>query len=786
MLASTLVLFSFCSQPSIDRCRVVQQTQTTGTVTVGDASPASDPDTETGPPHVTAVRTSVPPTIDGNLDDPVWRTAARITHFTQQRPIEGAPATEETEVSIAYDSRNLYIAVYAHYADPGIIRANRADRDKIARDDRVTVFFDPFFDHQRAYMFGVNAYGIQADALMGSSPGAGGSPGGGGGGGGAGGGGSPGGGGGQRGGGGGRQQGEAGEDPSWDALYTSAGKLVADGWTAEMTIPFKSLRYPGRSRGEPHRWGFQIQRDIESKNESVVWSPVSRDVMGFIRQMGVLQGMSSLSTSHNFELLPTFTAIKAGSLDTASGVFRTAATHPEAGVNVKYGITSNLTADFTLNPDFSQIESDRPQIDVNQRFPLFYSELRPFFLEGQEIFETQGPVTFVHTRTIVDPRFGAKLTGKVGKTMLGLVVADDEAPGKVDDPNDPAFGQSAHVVIGRVKHDLFSESYVGLIATDREFLNGYSRMGGVDGQFRFGRNHRLGVQVMASDRSDAVKGRRTGPMVDIGFRKQGRNLSYGISHWEIHPEFGTDVGFVRRVDMRQTNISSAYVWWPEGRVINWGPRGFYTRNYDFAGVLQDEQMNGSLNFQFAKNISLTAGAGRDMERYTGIEFRKTRGFIGGNISTSRRISVGGFFSTGDQIRYVAADPFLGRGGNASLFVTLRPISRLQSQIDIITSDLRDPRNDSEVFNVKIYRALTTYQFTERLLARSITEYNSLNRTSGVNVLASYRINAGTVFFVGYDDHLQQGDKISTEFFPTTAYRRTNRAFFTKLQYLFRY
>jgi len=557
-----------------------------------------------------------------------------------------------------------------------------------------------------------------------------------------------------------------------------------------MMIPFKSLRYPGKKQGEAHRWGFQIQRDIESKNESVVWAPVSRDVMGFIRQMGVLQGMSDLSTSRNFELLPTFTAIAAGSLDTTSGTYDSAGVRPEGGVNVKYGITSNLTADFTLNPDFSQIESDRPQIDVNQRFPLFFPELRPFFLEGQEIFDSPGPVTFVHTRTIVDPRFGAKLTGKVGKTMLGLVVADDEAPGKVDDPSDPAFGQSAHVVIGRAKYDVFPESYVGVIATDREFINGYSRLGGIDSQFLFGRNHRLGIKVMASDRRDSENGRRTGPMMDIGFRKQGRSLNYGISHWEIHPEFGTDVGFVRRVDMRQTNISGGYVWWPEGRVIFWGPRGFYTRNYDFAGVLQDEQISGSFQFQFANNINASAGMNRDMERYGGIDFRKTRGYVAGNINTSSRVSVGGFFSTGDQIRYVEEDPFLGQGANASLFVTLRPFSRLQSQIDLITSDLHDP-GGAEVFDVKIYRALTTYQFTSRLLARNIAEYNSLNRTWAVNLLASYRINAGTVFFAGYDDHLQQGDRISADgtnpggVFTTTSYRRTNRAFFTKLQYLFR-
>ena len=228
----------------------------------------------------------------------------------------------------------------------------------------------------------------------------------------------------------------------------------------------------------------------------------------------------------------------------------------------------------------SQIESDRPQIDVNQRFPLFYAELRPFFLEGQEIFDVPSPVTFVHTRTIVDPRYGAKLTGKVGKTMLGVVVADDEAAGKVDDPADPAFGRSAHVVLARARYDVFSDSAIGVIATDREFGSGYSRLAGIDGQFRIGLNHRLGIKVIASDRVDATTGaRRYGPMIDVAFRKEGRNLSYGISHWEVHPNFGTDVGFVRRVDMRQTFLSTGYRWWPEGRIINWGPRVYYGRNY---------------------------------------------------------------------------------------------------------------------------------------------------------------------------------------------------------------
>jgi hypothetical protein len=553
-----------------------------------------------------------------------------------------------------------------------------------------------------------------------------------------------------------------------------------------MAIPFKSLRYPARANGENHRWGFQVQRDIESKNESVVWSPISRNVMGFLSQMGSLGGLQNLSTSRNLELLPTFTAIHAGALNTTSGDYERIDARPEAGLNVKYGVTSNLTADFAVNPDFSQIESDAAQIEVNQRFPLFYSERRPFFLEGQEIFQITGPVTLIHTRTIVDPAFGAKLTGKVGKTTLGLLVANDEAPGNVDDRSDPAFGESASLFVGRVRYDVYPESFIGAVVTDREFLDGYSRLGGVDSQFRFGPNHRLTLKFMATDRRDAASDdRRTGTFADIGFRKEGRNLSYGVVHWRIAPEFSTATGFIRRVDTQQTSTNIGYRWWPQDWVINWGPRLNYSRNYDYNGVLTDEDVSLNVMAQFAKNIMVNGSTGRTMERYRDVDFRQSRAAIGGGVNTSRRIWVGAFINVGDQIRYIV-DPFLGRGTNFSTFVTLRPIPRVQSQIDVSSSRLVDPRDRSEVFDVKIYRALTTYQFTDRLTARNITEFNSFNKTLAVNVLATYRVNSGTVFYVGYDDHYRQGTQIDPVMFPAGRYERTNRAIFTKLQYLFRY
>ena len=721
-----------------------------------------------GRPTINAVRTSTPPDVDGRLDDLVWRDAVRITEFVQTTPVEGAPATEDTEVYIAYDSSNIYFGFYVHYSDLSLIRAYRVDRDRTMRDDKMSVYFDTFLDQQRAFVFSVNGYGIQGDSLLGG--GGFGGRGGGRGGGGFGGGGF-----------GGAPRG----DSSWDALFESAGGLVADGWTAEISIPFKSLRYPSRGSGEPHTWGFQIARSIGSKDETVVWSPVSRGISGFLTQMGVLQDMTNLSTSRNLEILPTLTGIQVGSLDTTTGVFGDDDVAREGGLNVKYGVTSNLTADFTVNPDFSQIESDRPQIEVNQRFPLFFSELRPFFLEGQEVFSTRGPANLVHTRTIVDPRYGGKLTGKVGKMTLGVLVADDEAPGKRDDPADPAFGQTAQFFIGRVRYDMYTESYIGAIVTDREFMDAYSRVAGIDGRFRLGQTNDFDFRLVQSStrREDGTE--LSGPIFNANFGHRGRNLNYGVSHSSVDPDFRTDAGFVRRTDTRNTSANTSYRWWPESWLINWGPRFRYSRNYNFDGVLEDEGISGGLNFSLARSIGFGISANRDMERFGGINFWGWRYSTNLNVNTSRLVSVGGGFNWGDAVRF-SATPFLGRSTGGRVFITVRPSSRLQSRINVNLSRLVDPRTDAEVFDVKIFRTETTYQFTERLLLRNIMEYNTFDRTLDANLLVTYRVNSGTVFYVGYDDHYEQGNRIDPLLFPTSEFRQTNRAFFTKFSYLFRY
>jgi len=731
-----------------------------GATPAARSAPAPAPAAQAGPAggfaiggrrSVQARRTIEPPTIDGRLDDAVWRDAVLITDFTQTNPIEGAPPTERTEAWIAYDADHIYFAFYAHYTDPGEMRANRVDRDQTRRDDWIAVMFDPFLDQQRAYRFSVNAYGIQGDAIIRGGRSMRGPPGGGG-------------------------------ETSWDALFDTGGAIVADGWTAEMAIPFKSLRYPSRGDGE-HRWGFQITRTMQTKDETVVWAPMTRAVAGVLTQMGMLGGLRGLSASRNLEFLPTATAIQLGRL-TDTGYVEDDA-QPDFGFNMKYGVTSNLTADFTLNPDFSQIEADRPQIETNQRYPLFFPELRPFFLEGQEIFRTPGRTNLVHTKTIVDPQIGGKLTGKTGNTTLGVLVANDAAPGKFDDPNAYGFGETANFVIGRARYDIYSQSYIGAIMTDREFLDSYSRVAGVDGQFRLGQTHRAQFLAVTSSHRDLDGNTLSGPMLNAELRRDSRNLSYSLDFNSIDPDFRTDAGFVRRVDMQQLDADIEYEWWPESWLISWGPQFRYRRNVDHAGILQDEDFRADMSLRFARNIFFRADAQREMERFQGIDFHKARFSIRNGINSSRRFSLFYGIDWGEQIRFVE-NPFLGRMFDYNISLTLLPTSRLNTQFRLDTARFSDMHTGGLVFDVKILRTFTTYQFTDRLLVRNILEHNTGNGKVGINLLFTYRVNAGTAFYIGYDDRLQEGIYLDRERFYNRDLQRQQRAFFTKLQYLFRY
>ena len=338
-------------------------------------------------------------------------------------------------------------------------------------------------------------------------------------------------------------------------------------------------------------------------------------------------------------------------------------------------------------------------------------------------------------------------------------MADDEAPGLRDDRTDPAFRQTAQFLVGRARYDLYAESYVGTLFTDREFLDGYSRVGGFDTQLRINRASRFNFVAYQSTHRDEVGVERSGPMWGALYSRNGRNLRVRSFVGQTDPDFRTDVGFVRRVDQQRTFHNVDYRWFPEHWLIDWGPTLQYERSYNFDDVLEDEVYEAGLRFSFARSISADVTGQRVLERFDGVGFWKWRRRFSTSINSSRGFSLGLRADAGDEIFFDPDDPFLGRQTSVGVNATVRPWSSVQSRVSLDTARFTDVRTgESEVFDVKIWRGLTTWQLTDRFLLRNISEYNTFSTELDLNFLLTYRVNAGTAFYLGYDDHYRQADQ----------------------------
>src|SRR6266699_2522230 len=383
-------------------------------------------------------------TIDGVLDEPVWKSAARLTGFTQYRPIDSRPAADSTEVLVWYAPDAIYFGIRAYEAHGNVVRATLADRDNIDADDNVQILLDTFNDRRRALLFAVNPYGAQQDGVR--SEGLAGAAGGGNA--------------------GGRFDGVVDLNP--DYVYESKGHITPWGYEVEVRIPFKSLRYQS---GATQDWGIQIIRVTQHTGYEDTWTPVVRANASFLIQSGTLKSLTGLRRGLVMDVSPEFTS-RLGGAPASPSSYQYKSIDPELGVNLRWGITQNLSAAGTVNPDFSQVEADVGQVTVNQRFALFFPEKRPFFLEGLEQFDT--PNALIYTRRIVSPVAGAKLTGKLGGTAVAYIGAVDDASASV------TGGEHPVVNLLRLRRDLGASSTLGLVYTDRIEGSAYNRVLGAD------------------------------------------------------------------------------------------------------------------------------------------------------------------------------------------------------------------------------------------------------------------------------------------------------------------
>ena len=692
---------------------------------------------------VTIPRLSESPEIDGIKDNPLWEEEAlKIEDFFQFAPKEMGEPSEKTVAYIGYDEKNLYIAVRAYDSNPKAIRACLTQRDKVMGDDGITLYLDTFNDKKRAFVFQVNPCGVQVDGIYTEER--------------------------RR----DRGSGFFGFDRSFDTFFLSNAHTDEEGYTVEMAIPFKSLRFPNTKN---QVWGLQIMRNIRRKNEEIYWRPRSRDVNGFLVQAGTLELEGHIEKGKNFEVMPVLTALKA----------KEAKFDPEPGLNLKYGITSDLTADITLNPDFSQIEADMPQIDVNQRYVLYYPETRPFFLEGKDFFDT--PFELAYSRNIVNPLWGTRLTGKVGKITMGFISAYDETPPEIDNPweDEPDLtGYKALVNVFRLKRDLYPESHIGLILIDKEMglswgniTDNFNRVAGVDGHFKFLNNYRFSFQIAGSDTK--WKSEKTGfvPAMSFNLSRQARHLTFSLDYNQIPEDFEASLGFFRRKDIRSFNSRISYAFLPmNDLIVDIRPSIEYKRIYDFHNTLTDEEMQLGFFISGWRGSHLWGGFTAEMERYEGIDFYKKS--FRARISSDPFSWISGSFNFnfGDSI-YYDENPYLGYKTSWGFMLTMKPLTNLRLFYNLRNDNFYKNKGGEKVYTVNIISQRISYQLSRTVALRLITDYNDYYTSIYTSLLLSYELRPGTVFYVGLDDSQEQDE--------TGIYKIGGRFFFVKFSYWWR-
>ncbi len=509
------------------------------------------------------------------------REMAKVTGFTQRNPHDGEAVSEPTDAYLGYDQKNLYV-VFVCFDDPKKVRARMSRREDIYDDDQVEIILDTFHDRRRAYAFQTTPLGVQWDAIWTEA---------------------------SR-----EEEAQSHFDTSFDTVWNSRGKVTSRGFIVWMEIPFKSLRFPATKVQE---WGVILYRGITRKTEDSFWPHITFKVEGRLGQAATLDGLEGISPGRDIELIPYGLMRSFRALDTRdfqNPYFQKATVQGAAGMDAKFVIRDHFTIDATAHPDFSQVESEDPQITVNQRYAVYFPEKRPFFLENEDFFRS--PMNLFFTRNIGDPSAGIRLTGKDGPYSVGVMSADDRSPGLAVPDYNALSGIRSYFNVARVTRDIWRQSSVGALYTDWECptTGEYNRVGGVDTRLKFSPNWTLDGQAVTSSSkilgnffsptyspnnceanaypfSSGNKGNGNyyaGPAERLQLHHDGLHLTYDAQYNDISPGFVSIPGFINRVDIRELKQEVDYRFRPKhGWVVDWGPSLNTRHDFDHTGLRLD-------------------------------------------------------------------------------------------------------------------------------------------------------------------------------------------------------
>lgn len=700
--------------------------------------------------------------IDGRLEEEAWKKAVSIPLPYEWSPGDNVPAPVETRCLITFSRTHLYIAFRCHDPAPGKIRAHLMDRDNIdtfVLDDHISIILDTFNDQRRGFQFRVNPLGVQADAVFSTL--------------------------------------EGYEDFSWDAIWRSAGKIDNNGYTLEIAIPFNQLRFkktPGKQT-----WGFSAERSYPRRVRHRLASHVRARGSGCLMcQFNKLTGFEAITPGRSLEFDPTMTLQQTDTRnDFPAGPMETGKIDWDPGITAKWGVTSNIILNAAVNPDFSQVEADVAQLDVNNRFALRYPEKRPFFLEGADLFLT--PLEAVFTRTVYDPAWGVKASGKLGRSAIGVFAAHDRVNNLIFPSNQGSRSASLdRDVFGgvlRFRQDIGNGSTFGVLYAGRSGEDYYNHVAGFDGFVRLSRRKNMSFQYLYSRTQYPGDIAETygqdsqhfgGNAWRANFEHYGRNLNYFITYTSLSPGFRADYGFIPRVDTRQ--VQAVFI------PMIWGKRGGWFNRISFmlrgTGVtdhednLTNREFEVNARYEGPLETVFQPAFSRVREVYNGMDYDLDRFDIYFNMKPLNGVQL--FFQSrvGDAVDYWNSRPAQQLMINPGIEIGLG--RHLNINLNHLYERLSLDGNN--IYTANLFQGRFVYNFNVRTFVRAIFQYTHIERDTGMYVstvdpvtkglftqlLFSYKINPKTVLFLGYSDN-HSGLK-------TLDLTRTDRTFFLKIGY----
>ena len=704
-------------------------------------------------------RVDTKPRIDGQIDQGEWSQAKRIPVNIETNPNDNVPAEVEAQALLMEDGEVLYVAFIALDPDPDQIRAFYRDRDSMWNDDWVSIVLDTFNDERRAFEFFANPYGVQADAIQDDVNGD--------------------------------------EDESWNAIWNSAGQINEDGYVVEMAIPMKQLRFTPNENNQT--WGIDLVRFYpRDRDTRIANNPRDRNIACYICQISKADGFANLTRSRNLEIIPTVTSTSVENRNPAMGGWDSESIDAQGSLDVRWGISQDLYLNATLNPDFSQVEADSAQLDINNTFSLFFPERRTFFLDGADYFDTFERL--VHTRNISDPDYGLKLTGKSGDHTYALLTANDVntsflIPRSLGSRVASLGEVESKVAIGRYRFDIFENSTIGALITDRR-ADGYSNtVSSVDAVLRPTDQDSISIQTMhsSSDYPTLIQSQygQAGSLSDtsqrLEYRHNDRRWDWRLGYTDMGDDFRADLGFVNRVDFKFVVATVGHTWRGESDDFFNRIRVAldYDRTQDQSGLQLEEEFEVFLNMDGPKQSFLSGLFGGSETYWNGKYFDEQFNQLRIGFTPRANLRLSALIRVEDIVDF--ANTRLGRSKRLGPSVNYRWGKHLELDFDHTLQQF--DVDGGRLFTANLTDLKTTYQFSARSFLRFTLQYTDNKRNQDLYVrsvqartkqlttqlLYSYRFSAATRFFIGYSDAGFQNDTYD-------AIEKTNRTVFAKFSY----